>query len=165
MILGDLGAEVIKIERPFIGDDSRGMGPLWEGEGVYHLQINRNKRSIVIDLKTEEGKELLYKFVKDGDVFVSVPHKLDLGDAERAADFGLGCVTAGLVGRPQESIDAKCVLFACEKNSISVTGHTGSSNNNGVEHSAFGFRNNVGFEQNHWKCFFLEVFEIGPSPA
>ena len=60
MILGDLGAEVIKIERPIIGDDSRGMGPLWEGEGVYHLQINRNKRSIVIDLKTEEGKDLLY---------------------------------------------------------------------------------------------------------
>lgn len=70
MILGDLGAEVIKIERPTVGDDSRSMGPLWEGEGAYYLQINRNKRSIVIDLKTEVGKDLLYDFVKEGDIFV-----------------------------------------------------------------------------------------------
>ncbi|MCG7344078.1 CoA transferase [Sporosarcina sp. ACRSL] len=84
MILGDLGAEIIKIERPFIGDDSRGMGPLWEGEGVYHLQINRNKRSIVIDLKSEEGKELLYNFVKDSDVFVE---NFRLGKAE---EIGFG---------------------------------------------------------------------------
>ena len=70
MILGDLGADIIKIERPNIGDDSRGMGPLWEGEGTYYLQINRNKRSIVVDLKSEEGKEIVYDLVKDGDVFV-----------------------------------------------------------------------------------------------
>src|SRR6185312_10767536 len=80
MILGDLGAEIIKIERPTIGDDSRGMGPFWEDKGVYHLQINRNKRSIVIDLKTEEGKDLLYNFVKDGDVFVE---NFRLGKAEQ----------------------------------------------------------------------------------
>lgn len=70
MILGDLGANIIKVERPVTGDDAREMGPLWEGEGVYHLQINRNKRSIVIDLKTDEGKELLYTFLKDADIFV-----------------------------------------------------------------------------------------------
>ncbi|MGN7385410.1 CaiB/BaiF CoA transferase family protein [Sporosarcina sp. SAFN-015] len=87
MILGDLGADIIKIERPFIGDDSRGMGPLWEGEGVYHLQINRNKRSIVIDLKSEEGKELLYKFVQEGDVFVE---NFRLGKAE---EIGFGYET------------------------------------------------------------------------
>jgi len=79
MILGDLGADIIKIERPTIGDDSRGMGPLWEGEGVYHLQINRNKRSIVINLKKEEGKELLYELVKEGDIFVE---NFRLGKAE-----------------------------------------------------------------------------------
>ena len=70
MILGDLGADIIKIERPNIGDDSRGMGPLWEGEGTYYLQINRNKRSIVVDLKSEEGKAIVYDLVKNGDVFV-----------------------------------------------------------------------------------------------
>ncbi|MFB4165724.1 CaiB/BaiF CoA transferase family protein [Alteribacillus sp. JSM 102045] len=70
MILADLGAEVIKIERPDIGDDSRKMGPLWEGVGVYYLNINRNKRSIVIDIKSDEGKSLIYDLVKDADVFV-----------------------------------------------------------------------------------------------
>ncbi|KIL45142.1 CaiB/BaiF CoA transferase family protein [Jeotgalibacillus soli] len=80
MILGDLGADVIKIERPVIGDDSRKMGPLWEGEGVYYLQINRNKRSIVIDLKSEEGKELLLSFIKDADIFVE---NFRLGKAEK----------------------------------------------------------------------------------
>lgn len=70
MILADLGADVIKVERPNIGDDSRKMGPLWEGEGVYFLQINRNKRSIVVDMKSPEGKEILYDFIKDADVFV-----------------------------------------------------------------------------------------------
>ncbi|WP_240613672.1 CaiB/BaiF CoA transferase family protein [Pueribacillus theae] len=70
MILADLGAEVIKIEKPDIGDDSRMMGPLWKGEGVYYLNINRNKRSIVINIRSEEGKKLVYDFVKDADVFV-----------------------------------------------------------------------------------------------
>ncbi|MGG0717163.1 CaiB/BaiF CoA-transferase family protein [Robertmurraya massiliosenegalensis] len=70
MILADMGAEIIKIEKPKIGDDSRKMGPLWGGEGVYYLHINRNKRSIVIDLKSEEGKKIVYDLVKDADVFV-----------------------------------------------------------------------------------------------
>ena len=70
MILGDLGAEIIKIERPEIGDDSRGMGPFWEGEGVYFLHINRNKQSIVVDLKKESGRQIVYDLVKTADVFV-----------------------------------------------------------------------------------------------
>lgn len=70
MILGDLGAEIIKIERPGIGDDSRMMGPLWEGEGVYYLTVNRNKKSIVINLKKEKGKDLVYNLLKEADVFV-----------------------------------------------------------------------------------------------
>lgn len=70
MILADLGANIIKIERPDIGDDSRGMGPFWEGEGVYFLHINRNKNSIVIDLKKEEGRKIVYDLVETADVFV-----------------------------------------------------------------------------------------------
>lgn len=70
MILADLGAEIIKIERPDIGDDSRGMGPFWEGEGVYFLHINRNKQSIAIDLKQEAGRRIVYDLIRDADVFV-----------------------------------------------------------------------------------------------
>lgn len=70
MILGDLGAEIIKVERPDIGDDSRKMGPIWDSDGVYFLYINRNKRSIVIDMKTPEGKEILLDLIKTVDVFV-----------------------------------------------------------------------------------------------
>jgi crotonobetainyl-CoA:carnitine CoA-transferase CaiB-like acyl-CoA transferase len=70
MILADLGAEIIKIERPDNGDDSRKMGPLWETDGVYYLYINRNKRSIVIDLKTDKGKEIIQDLIKKSDVFV-----------------------------------------------------------------------------------------------
>ena len=68
MILADLGAEVIKIEKPNIGDDSRKMDPLMAGEGVYYLNINRNKRSIVINIKIDEGKQLVYDLVKKADV-------------------------------------------------------------------------------------------------
>ncbi len=84
MILADLGAEVIKIERPNTGDDSRTMGPLLEGEGVYYLNINRNKRSIVINLRSEEGKKLASNLVKDSDVFVE---NFRYGKAE---EMGLG---------------------------------------------------------------------------
>ncbi|WP_264739055.1 CaiB/BaiF CoA transferase family protein [Cytobacillus firmus] len=70
MILADLGAEIIKIERPVTGDDSRGMGPFWEGEGVYFLHINRNKKSVVIDLKQDDGRKIVYDLVEKADVFV-----------------------------------------------------------------------------------------------
>ncbi|PLR75892.1 CoA transferase [Bacillus sp. V3-13] len=84
MILADLGAEIIKIERPDIGDDSRGMGPFWEGEGVYFLHINRNKKSIVIDLKQESGREIVYDLVQTADVFV------ENFRLKKAEELGLG---------------------------------------------------------------------------
>ncbi|EWG10271.1 CaiB/BaiF CoA transferase family protein [Cytobacillus firmus] len=70
MILADLGADIIKIERPVNGDDSRGMGPFWNGEGVYFLHINRNKKSVVIDLKQDAGRRIVYDLVEKADVFV-----------------------------------------------------------------------------------------------
>jgi formyl-CoA transferase/CoA:oxalate CoA-transferase len=70
MILADLGAEIIKIERPDNGDDSRAMGPFWEGEGVYFLHINRNKQSMVVDLKQESGRQIVYDLVGQAEVFV-----------------------------------------------------------------------------------------------
>src|SRR5918999_6098612 len=54
MFLGDLGAEVVKVEQPGVGDDTRGWGPPFTGgESAYFLCINRNKKSITIDLKTD----------------------------------------------------------------------------------------------------------------
>ena len=60
MILGDLGAEVIKVERPETGDDTRAWGPPFAGgESAYYLCCNRNKKSITIDLKNPRGSGLV----------------------------------------------------------------------------------------------------------
>ncbi|MFC0270477.1 CaiB/BaiF CoA transferase family protein [Metabacillus herbersteinensis] len=70
MVLADFGAEVIKIESPK-GDDTRGWGPPFVGEeSAYFLSVNRNKKSMVINLKTEEGRSVLLDLVKEADVVV-----------------------------------------------------------------------------------------------
>lgn len=68
MVLANLGADIIKIERPGTGDDSRDFGPFVNGESIYFVSINRGKKSIAIDLKTKEGKELFLELVKEVDV-------------------------------------------------------------------------------------------------
>jgi CoA:oxalate CoA-transferase len=69
MILADLGAEVIKIERPGEGEIGRGMPPhFFHGESVYFISINRNKKSVALDLKSPEGLDLFYRLVKISDV-------------------------------------------------------------------------------------------------
>jgi formyl-CoA transferase len=71
MLLGDLGAEVIKVERPGTGDDTRTWGPPFAGgEAAYYLCCNRNKKSITIDLKSPRGVELVKELAKNSDVFV-----------------------------------------------------------------------------------------------
>jgi len=77
MLLGDLGADVIKIEPPGKGDQSRGWGPPFaEGESTYFLSINRNKRSVTLNIKTAEGQEILHKLVTSADVFIcNIPKK------------------------------------------------------------------------------------------
>ena len=70
MVLGDLGAEVIKVESPE-GDETRGWGPPFAAEqSAYYLCVNRNKRSMVVDFKTEEGRDLLHELAKQSDVLV-----------------------------------------------------------------------------------------------
>src|SRR5579864_1631337 len=72
MLLGDFGADVIKIERPKIGDQSRGWGPPFVGsESAYFLAANRNKRSIALDYDDPQGAETLQRLVSSADVFVS----------------------------------------------------------------------------------------------
>jgi crotonobetainyl-CoA:carnitine CoA-transferase CaiB-like acyl-CoA transferase len=78
MMLGDLGADVIKVERPGHGDESRGWGPPfvgepygpYPGESAYFLATNRNKRSITVNFKHPEGQEIIHKLVARSDAFV-----------------------------------------------------------------------------------------------
>src|SRR3989338_7388465 len=70
MILSDLGAEVIKVERPGSGDLARGNGPFTNGESSYFMSLNRGKKSLTLDLQTQQGKEVFLKLLKKADVVV-----------------------------------------------------------------------------------------------
>jgi len=70
MILGDMGADVLKVEPPS-GDDTRAWGPPHAGgEAAYYLGVNRNKRGIVLDLSTEQGRGVLKELILGCDVMV-----------------------------------------------------------------------------------------------
>ena len=89
MILADLGADVIKIERPPGGDDTRAWGPPYLGDpsqglSAYYLSVNRGKRSVCLDLKTQDGRDLFLAMVQKADVLVEnfapgVADRLGLG--------------------------------------------------------------------------------------
>src|SRR5215467_8959301 len=71
MLLGDLGAEVIKVERPGEGDDTRAFAPPYQGdEAAYFLSVNRNKKSITLDMKSERGREVLWRLIDKSDILV-----------------------------------------------------------------------------------------------
>src|SRR6185436_6249387 len=115
MLLGDLGADVIKVERPGTGDDTRAWGPPWrDGESTYYLSLNRNKRSVVLDLAGEEDRALARALGERADVMIEsfrpglmASWGLD-GDSLRAVNprlvscsvtaFGSGEAAAGMPG-------------------------------------------------------------------
>ena len=68
MILGDMGAEVIKVEEPGKGDDTRGWPPFAGGEATYFLSVNRNKKSLTLNMKAPDGQAILRKLVAKSDV-------------------------------------------------------------------------------------------------
>src|SRR5215471_16779191 len=72
MMLGDLGADVIKVERPGKGDETRGWGPPFDNAGLsaYYLSINRNKLSITLDLESAIDREVLTRLAEHADVVV-----------------------------------------------------------------------------------------------
>jgi len=70
MLLADMGAEVIKVEEPGRGDDSRGYPPFLRGASAYFANLNRNKKSVILDLKKKEGKDLLRDLLKTADVLL-----------------------------------------------------------------------------------------------
>ena len=69
-MLGDQGAEVIKVEPPFRGENARVMGPIKEGSGALFAVVNRSKRSLALDLKQEESKKIIYKLIESADVII-----------------------------------------------------------------------------------------------
>ena len=72
MLLGDLGADVLKVERPGTGDETRGWGPPFDerGESAYYLSVNRNKRSLTADLDRADDRDLLLRLLGEADVVV-----------------------------------------------------------------------------------------------
>lgn len=70
MLLSDMGAEVVKVEQPGLGDYMRATPPTKDGRSPVHSTVNRNKLSIGIDLKVKEGKEVMRRLLRDADVFV-----------------------------------------------------------------------------------------------
>ena len=70
MILSDLGADVIKIEQPKIGDEARNFGPFKNGFSLYFMSVNRGKRSVTLNLKSDQGKTLFNQLVKKSDILV-----------------------------------------------------------------------------------------------
>ena len=70
MMLGDMGADVVKVEEPGLGDESRGWAPFIGDQSSYYLSVNRNKRSVALDLKTVEGAEALVGLIATADVLV-----------------------------------------------------------------------------------------------
>jgi crotonobetainyl-CoA:carnitine CoA-transferase CaiB-like acyl-CoA transferase len=96
MMLGDLGADVVKVERPGAGDDTRTWGPPWAAgpdgrEAAYYLCVNRNKRSVAADLKDPEGRALVRRLARGADVVVEnfapgTLERMGLGYEELSAD-------------------------------------------------------------------------------
>ncbi len=101
MMLADMGAEVIKIEIPGRGDDSRQFGPFKNGESSYYINLNRNKKGITLNLKSEKGKKIFLELVKQADVVMEnyrpgTMEKLGLGYEDlKKVNPGLvyGCVS------------------------------------------------------------------------
>ena len=108
MLLADMGAEVIKIEEPDGGDPMRGMGPpfLPDGESAYFLAINRNKKSVALDLTKEAGRDVFYDLVRQSDV---VLENFRPGIMER-----LGCAYSKLWSLNQRIIVCSITAFGPE---------------------------------------------------
>ena len=101
MFLADMGANVIKVEVPNKGDDTRAYVPSYSGESAYFVNLNRNKRSITLNLKSEKGKTILKEMVKKADILLEnfrpgTMEKLNLGyDVLKKINPGLiyGCIS------------------------------------------------------------------------
>jgi crotonobetainyl-CoA:carnitine CoA-transferase CaiB-like acyl-CoA transferase len=97
MLLADLGAEVIKIENPRGGDDSRRMAPpYYNGESAAFMAMNRNKYGIAVDIRAPAGKQALWRFIESADVLVENFRPV-LGTRRCMPDIPRWCIALSLV--------------------------------------------------------------------
>jgi len=134
MLLGDLGADVVKVEPPD-GDPTRSWGPPWVGErpdrtAAYYLSVNRNKRSIRLDLRTDAGRDVLSRLVARADVLVDNARtgglsRLGFGD-ERLAELNPDLVQLAITGYGTTGPDADRAgydfVVQAESGLMSITG-------------------------------------------
>ncbi len=134
MVLGDLGADVIKVERPGAGDDLRSLHPRFRGTGTLFLAFNRGKRSLELDLASAEGRAALLRLTETADVLVEsfgpgVTDKLGIDFAAvraRSPRIIYASVSAfgdGEIGRRLPGYDSLIQAFS---GMISITGHVGA---------------------------------------
>ncbi len=131
MKLGDMGAEVIKIETPGRGDDSRALGPPFlEGESAYYLSFNRSKKSVTINLREEKGKEILRSLIREADVFIEnfrigVTEKMGLtyDDVKKIKEDIIYCSVTGYGhNSPYREKPSFDVMIQGEAGLMSITG-------------------------------------------
>jgi formyl-CoA transferase len=130
MQLADLGAEVIKVEPPVGGDQVRSTAPLIEGEGSAFMRLNRNKRSVALDLKSAEGKEVFRKLVASADIVVENLRPGTMGDLEldyerlRRINPGLIYVAASGWGQdgPLRDLPGMDIMAQARSGLMSITG-------------------------------------------
>ncbi len=135
MMLSDMGAEVIKLEMPGKGDDSRAFPPFVEGESVYFKNMNRNKKSVTLNLKSEKGKEIFLKLLEDADILIEnyrpgTMEKLGLGwDYLKTVKPSLvyGCVSGFGHSGPYSKRAGYDIVGQAMSGLMSVTGWPGGS--------------------------------------
>ncbi|MFA5384965.1 MAG: CaiB/BaiF CoA-transferase family protein [Eubacteriales bacterium] len=132
-ILANLGAEVIKIERPGRGDDSRAFIPHVHGESAYFMSYNNQKKSIALDLKNEQGRKIFLEMVKHSDVVVEnfrtgIMEKLDIG-LDNMSEVNPNIIHASLSGfgstGPFRERAAYDIIVQAVGGVMSLTGHEG----------------------------------------
>ncbi|HEY1688529.1 MAG TPA: CoA transferase [Solirubrobacteraceae bacterium] len=130
MTLGDLGAEVLKVERPSQGDDTRAWGPPWrDGQSTYFLSVNRNKRSLVIDLASKEGLAQARQLAAGADVVVEnfrpqTMERLGLGyeQLREGNERLIYCSISGFGRGPGAALPGYDLLLQAVGGLMSVTG-------------------------------------------
>jgi len=130
MLLGDMGAEVLKIEDPRHGDDTRAWAPFVDGWSTYFLSVNRNKKSVAIDLKSAEGVLLLEDLIRTGDVLVEnfrpgTLERLGFGP-DRARSLNEGLIYCSISGYgstgPRSNLPGYDMVIQGESGLMDVTG-------------------------------------------
>ena len=134
--LGDLGAEVIKVERPGEGDDTRNWGPPYAGPlSAYFIGVNRNKRSLALDLSRPEGRAVLDRLIRSGDVLVDNFKQGTLArwgfddawfDANAAAVIRCSITGYGSTG-PKSEMPGYDFILQAETGLMAITGEQGGT--------------------------------------